>query len=175
MKILPYRKIAASFNPWTPAYLEVAQQLIDYLATERFSVIHFGSTSFKVGGKGIIDLSILYPSGELDSAVTHVLNRGFQDQVSDKPFPPERPRKDGAVFVDGTMFYIHLHVIEHGSENHRKQLAYKTHMLANTEARVDYEASKKKILANGVTEQEAYGEQKSPHVKSVLQRIDDAY
>ena len=171
MEILKYKKIAAEFRPWSEAYLVVAKQLQDYISTEDFSVDHIGSTSFRVGGKGIIDLSLLYPEGALEDAVRHVLALGFQDQISDKPFPPERPRKDGAVTLDGVTYYIHLHIIEAGSDAHRKHTRYKEYMLGNPEARAEYEAAKKAILQQGVTEQEAYGKLKSPFVKARLKGL----
>jgi len=69
MEILNYQKIEASFNPWSPRYCDVAKRLIDLIQTEQFEVIHIGSTSFKVGGKGIIDLSVLYKNNDLNEAV----------------------------------------------------------------------------------------------------------
>mgnify|MGYP000162103491 CR=1 FL=1 len=171
MKILEYKKIEASFNEWSPIYVEVAQQVIDYISNEQFDVIHIGSTSFQVGGKGIIDLSILYKQGDLNAAIAHLLTLGFQNQISEAPFPPERPRKDGAVNLNEKKYIIHIHVIANGSNEHKKQLSYKNHMLNNPIARKEYEQSKRAILANGIMEQEAYGKQKSPYVKSILKSI----
>ena len=168
MKILKYQKIEASFTPWSASYFDVAERVIDFISTEQFEVIHIGSTSFKVGGKGIIDLSVLYKHNDLDEAVQHLLNLGFQDQISERPFPRERPRKDGAIMLNGTEYFLHVHVIQSGSDEHKKQIDYKTYMLSNPVAREEYEASKKKILANGFTDQESYGKQKSPYVKSIL-------
>lgn len=168
MEILNYQKIEASFNPWSPVYCDVAKRLIDVIQTEQFEVIHIGSTSFKVGGKGIIDLSVLYKNDDLNEAVEHLRHLGFQDQISEKPFPKERPRKDATVRVDGIEYCVHVHVIQSGSEEHQKQLDYKNYMLDNPAAREAYEASKKAILANGFTDQESYGKQKSPYVKSIL-------
>ena len=168
MKILKYKKIEASFTPWSASYFDVAGRVIDFIGTEQFEVIHIGSTSFKVGGKGIIDLSVLYKHNDLDEAVQHLLNLGFQDQISEKPFPQERPRKDGSVVVNEKEYFLHVHVIQSGSAEHKKQIDYKIFMLNNPAAREEYEAFKKKILANGFTDQESYGKQKSPYVKSIL-------
>jgi len=138
MKILKYEKIEAGFTPWSSNYLKVSQSLIEFIRTEQFEVIHIGSTSFMVGGKGTIDLSILYKNGEINVAVNHLLSLGFQDQISDNPFPPERPRKDGTVRIDGNKYFIHVHVISYGSEKHmnrqkkkfwRKVLLNRKHMV----------------------------------------------
>ncbi|WP_432454124.1 GrpB family protein [Agarivorans sp. QJM3NY_29] len=171
MNILKYEKIKAEFKPWTETYLLIAESLISLIRTEQLDVIHIGSTSAKVGGKGIIDLSVLYPVGKLSIAVEHLKLLGFQDQVSAKPFPVERPRKDGAVVYKGHKYFVHVHVIEDGSEEHHKQLKYKQYMLANPLARYEYEQSKQAIIATGISEQEAYGKLKSPFVKSVLQHL----
>ena len=171
LKIIRYDKLKAEFKPWTQHYLSVAAALIDFIRTAEFDVIHIGSTSAMVGGKGIIDLSLLYKNGRLDAAVTHLKALGFQDQVSCSPFPAERPRKDGALIYHGTKYYIHIHAIADGSDEHRKQLQYKEYLLAHPAVRLQYEESKQAILATGICEQEAYGKQKSPFVKAVLSQI----
>lgn len=149
----------------------MAKALINHIQTEPFEVIHIGSTAAKVGGKGIIDLSILYPKGQLNLAIEHLKSLGFQDQISAAPFPPERPRKDGAVLFDGKKYLIHIHAIEINSEEHTNQIKYRDYLLSDPAARQAYERSKRTILAEGVTEQDAYGKRKSPFVKSVLSRI----
>jgi GrpB-like predicted nucleotidyltransferase (UPF0157 family) len=158
MKILKYTKIDASFSPWSPVYFDIAQAVIDFIFLDRFEVIHIASTSFKVGGKGIIDLTVLYKNNDLHLATEHLSKLGFQDQMSIKPFPPERPRKDGAVNVNGKEYYLHVHVIASGSDEHNKQVKYKNYMLNNSVARKEYESSKMEILSNGFTDQETYGE-----------------
>jgi len=99
MEILPYKILKAEFKPWKETYLAVAQALIRLIETDEIEVMHFGSTSARVGGKGIIDLSVLYPEGQLQAAVDHLKALGFQDQASAKPFPPGAPaqRWGGAV------------------------------------------------------------------------------
>ena len=171
MKIMAYTKVKAEFKPWTEDYLRVAESLVDFIRTEAFDVIHIGSTAAMVGGKGIIDLSLLYEKGSLSAAVKYLQSLGFQDQSSGKPFPVERPRKDGAVMYHGSKYYIHIHAIENGSEEHKKQIEYKEYLLANPSARTRYEQAKQAILDAGITDQEEYGKQKSPFVKSVLSHI----
>ncbi|WP_418180800.1 GrpB family protein [Aliarcobacter lanthieri] len=171
MQILKYEQIEATFKPWNNIYLEVAQHLIDFITTKDFEVIHIGSTSFMVGGKGIIDLSILYENKDLDKAVSYIKSLGFQDQISENPFPKERPRKDGIIFFKNNKYIIHLHVIEKNSKEHEKQLKYKEYMISNPKAREEYEKTKLYILNKGITNQEVYGKEKSPFVKSILSKI----
>lgn len=168
IEILKYEKRPAEFKSWDSIYLEVAKHLIEHIQTDTIDVLHFGSTSAKVGGKGIIDLSVLYEKGQLDLAVEHLKNLGFQNQYSVKPFPENRPRKDGAVMHEGNKYLIHAHAIEKHSKEHQNQLAYKQYLLNNPAARKEYEQTKKGILAQGISEQEVYGDLKSPFVKSFL-------
>ena len=72
--------------------------MIAQLAHPDFEFLHFGSSSFKVAGKGIIDISILYKASELTKATEHLKSIGFSDQHSNKPFPENRPRKDIASY-----------------------------------------------------------------------------
>ena len=171
VKFIPYQLVPASFNPWRDIFLDVAQAVIAQLAHPDFEFLHFGSSSFKVAGKGIIDISILYKASELTKAVEHLKSIGFSDQHSNKPFPENRPRKDIAVIFKNETFQVHVHVIEFGSEEHLKQVNFKTHMLNNPDARALYEATKQQVIADGQTVQDDYGKAKSPFVKSVLQYI----
>ena len=171
IKFIPYQLVPASFNPWREIFLDLAQTVIAELAHPDFEFLHFGSSSFKVAGKGIIDISILYKAGQLTEAVEHLKSIGFSDQHSNKPFPENRPRKDIAVIFKNETFQIHAHVIELGSEEHLKQVNFKTHMLNNPDARAQYEATKQRVIADGLTVQDDYGKAKSPFVKNVLQEI----
>lgn len=164
----PYQLVDASFSPWRPIYLDVAQALSDHISTPHIEVLHFGSTSAKVGGKGIIDLSILYRSGERDDTVAHLYALGFQDQHSDQPFPEHRPRKDASVIYQGERFLVHAHVIEKDSDEHHCQMAYKQYLLDNPDVRTEYENKKRAILAQGVRDQDVYVKHKAPFVKGVL-------
>ncbi|OOE48049.1 GrpB family protein [Salinivibrio kushneri] len=167
----PYQLVDASFSPWRPIYLDVAQALSDHISTPRIEVLHFGSTSAKVGGKGIIDLSILYFPGEREKAIIHLYALGFQDQHSKQPFPEHRPRKDASVIYQDERFLVHAHVIEKDSDEHHRQIAYKQYLLDNPSVRIEYENKKRAILAQGVRDQDAYVKQKAPFVKGVLAEL----
>ena len=171
MKIHKYIIANASFKEWDSISIQVANSVINFISTDIFSAIHIGSTSFKVGGKGVIDLSILYSQGELESVVSHLLCLGFQDQYGENVFPPSRPRKDGMVVIGNKQYLLHVHVILRDSEEHLTQIAYKDYMLANKSARIDYENCKKEVLSQGIIDQHLYGKSKSPFVKGVIQNI----
>lgn len=168
IEFAPYQLKKASFRPWRPVFIEVANKIMAALAHPEFDFHHFGSTSFYVAGKGIIDLAILYPKGARAKATSYLLSRGFADQHSQNPFPATRPRKDIGVIYQQEQFQIHCHVIEINSDEHQKQVAYKQLMLAEPAKRADYEATKRQILATGEICQDSYSKQKSPFVKDCL-------
>lgn len=93
MQILKYEKVDASFKPWNEEYFNVANSLIEFIQNERFKVIHIGSTSAKVSGKGIIDLSLLYEMDQLKEAVNYVKSLGFQDQTGKNFFQEKDQEK----------------------------------------------------------------------------------
>lgn len=76
--------------------------------------------SKNLGGKGIIDLSILYAAGQLGFVLHRLQDLDFQDQMRCVPFPAERSGKEGAVCVDGQRYLIYVHVIAKGSLEYQK-------------------------------------------------------
>jgi GrpB-like predicted nucleotidyltransferase (UPF0157 family) len=166
----PYQLVPASFNPWRPIFIDVAEAVIAKLKHPDFEFLHFGSSSFKVAGKGIIDISMLYQPGSLELAVKYLNDFGFLRQHSQKPFPDTRPRKDIAIIYLGVTFQVHMHVIEKNSAEHQKQSHFKTYMLENPQARDEYESQKRRILEQGLSHQDDYGKAKSPFVKGILSK-----
>ncbi|RRS07088.1 hypothetical protein EAG18_18945 [Pseudoalteromonas sp. J010] len=171
IEFVPYKLVPASFNPWREIFIEVADEVIKKIAHPELRFLHFGSSSFKVAGKGIIDISVLYQPGQLTKAVAHLTKLGFENQHSDKPFPPTRPRKDIAVRFQGELFQIHAHIIEQDSEEHHKQVQFKAYMLDNVKARSEYEEQKRQIIAQGIAQQDDYGKAKAPFVKRTLSAL----
>ncbi|QZO14343.1 GrpB family protein [Pseudoalteromonas piscicida] len=171
IEFVPYQLVPASFNPWREIFVEVAEEVMVALAHPELEFLHFGSSSFKVAGKGIIDISVLYKPGQLTQAVEHLKNLGFKDQHSDNPFPDTRPRKDIAVMYQGELFQVHAHAIEKGSEEHIKQEKFKAYMLSNPDARAEYETQKQLVIAQGIASQDEYGKAKAPFVKRTLKDI----
>jgi GrpB-like predicted nucleotidyltransferase (UPF0157 family) len=76
------------------------------------TVEHIGSTSVPgCAGKGILDLMVLYPPGQLEDARQVLADLGFQRQTTADPFPENRPMRTGSVQYQGNTFRIHAHVL----------------------------------------------------------------
>src|SRR5436190_5556962 len=75
-------------------------------------VEHVGSTSAPgCAGKGIIDLLLVYPPGQLAAARDLLDALGFLKQTGRDPFPEDRPMRTGSLQHAGTMFQLHVHVL----------------------------------------------------------------
>src|SRR5882762_7738322 len=110
MRILPYFLMPAEFRAYGPEAAEVARLVGDAIrkVEPQLQVEHVGSTSVPgCGGKGIIDLAVLYPEELLARARAVLDGLGFQKQGGPEPFPESRPMRVGSVEHDGRSFQIH--------------------------------------------------------------------
>ena len=81
MRILPYFSVPAEFHAYDPEVTEIARLLRDAIRSvgTQLQVEHVGSTSVPgCGGKGIIDLAVLYPERFLARARAALDGLGFQ-------------------------------------------------------------------------------------------------
>jgi hypothetical protein len=98
--ILEYPIEAHSFVDWSPTYFKVADVIIDYIQKESdaIEIHHVGSTSITdCGGKGSIDLAVVYTDGQLGQTREIIDRLGFQKQKTRDPFPETRPMRTGAI------------------------------------------------------------------------------
>jgi GrpB-like predicted nucleotidyltransferase (UPF0157 family) len=171
IEILPYHLMPASYHEWDERAPRVAALLIRAIEAEDpvVTVEHVGSTSVPgCGGKGIIDLMLMYPPGGL-AAAREVLDRlGFQHQISRDPFPEERPMRVGAVRYDGAEFRIHIHVIAADSPEVAEFRVFRDALHGNPDLMAAYMARKHEILAAGITDATDYTLTKGSFCQEVL-------
>jgi GrpB-like predicted nucleotidyltransferase (UPF0157 family)/8-oxo-dGTP pyrophosphatase MutT (NUDIX family)/precorrin-6B methylase 2 len=116
------------------------------------TVEYIGSSSVPgCAGKGIVDLMLLYPEGQLAAARDALDALGFQRQTTRDPFPEERPMRVGSVVNDDTTFLLHVHVIAVSSPEARELVRFRDRLRADPDLVASYVASKKAILASDVT------------------------
>lgn len=171
LEILPYTQHPASFHEWDPRAPVVASLLIRAIEAGNPEVTaeHVGSTSVPgCGGKGIIDLMVMYPAGGLDKARDMLDRSGFQHQAGGDPFPEDRPMRVGAVRYDGAEFRTHVHVIATDSHEVAEFRAFRDALLGSPELVHAYVARKREILAAGITDSLDYTHEKSPFCQDVL-------
>ena len=142
MRILPYSPTRAEFRAYDPDVREVARLIRGAIQSvePRLQVEHVGSTSVPgCGGKGIIDLAILYPEELLTSAKAVLDGLGFQRQGGPEPFPENRPMRVGCVEYRGRPFRVHAHVIALGSKEHDEMVWFRETLSRDSELRQSYE------------------------------------
>jgi GrpB-like predicted nucleotidyltransferase (UPF0157 family) len=132
-------------------------------------VEHVGSTAIPgCDGKGIVDLMVLYPPGQLEAVKQHLNGLGFQRQVSGKLFPEERPMRVGAVLYQGTVFRIHAHVVACDSPEVANFRGFRDRLKANPALVAAYVARKREIIASGVEVPLDYTILKATFIDNVL-------
>jgi GrpB-like predicted nucleotidyltransferase (UPF0157 family) len=172
VRILPYFNLPAQFQPYNPVVVEIASWLCDAIQTvePKLQLEHVGSTSVPdCGGKGIIDLLVLYPEGFLPRARTVLDELGFQKQGGREPFPESRPMRVGCVDHGGRSFGIHAHVVALGSDEHRSLVWFRDALRASSELRQRYEERKRAILARGIVDSIDYCKAKGVFITDALQ------
>jgi GrpB-like predicted nucleotidyltransferase (UPF0157 family) len=135
----------------------------------RLRVEHIGSSSVPgCGGKGYVDLMVVYPSGQLSTAKSVLQELGFQRQQGRDPFPEERPMRVGSVEYEGRRFPIQVHVIASDSAEVDIMLGFRDSLRADPALVRAYEEEKRAILKQGVLDGVDYAEKKSKFVEVTL-------
>ncbi len=130
---------------------------------------HVGSTAVPgCAGKGVVDLLLPVPDGEM-AVVKELLDRlGFQRQTGPEPFPEDRPMRVGAWVHEGQTFLVHLHVIPAGSPEVDEMRFFRACLKADPELVRAYVARKREIIAEGVTDCLEYCRRKSEFIRAML-------
>jgi GrpB-like predicted nucleotidyltransferase (UPF0157 family) len=167
----PYEHRPAACHEHDPRSAEVAAKvaaLIEPLLAGAV-VEHIGSSSVPgCAGKGVVDLMFLYPAGQLGTARDLLDALGFQRQTTRDPFPEERPMRTGSLVHDGTAFNLHVHVISAVSPEVGELWAFRDRLRADPGLVASYVATKKGILAVGVTDTVDYAIRKGEFVNRAL-------
>ncbi len=156
---------------YDPRWAEVARRIGERVSAflPQVTVEHIGSTAVPgCAGKGIIDLMVLYPDGQLQVVRETLDALGFQRQTVGHLFPESRPMRVGAVEHKGCMFRTHLHVIAASSREAAALRAFRELLRADPQKAEAYVAQKRAILAAGVTDSRAYTGMKGRFVEAAL-------
>ena len=132
-------------------------------------VEHVGSTSIvNCGGKGIIDIAVLYRQGQLELAKNGLETLGFQKQISIDPFPESRPMRVGSIKWKNKKYKIHAHVIKFGCKEHFELVYLRDRLNIDLKLKNEYEKEKQRILTSGITNSLKYSVEKGIFIKSSI-------
>ena len=166
-----YEELDAACHEHDPRAAEVARRMAEMITARLPAVIveHIGSTSIPgCAGKGVVDLMVLYPPGELEQAKALLDGLGFQRQTTRDPFPEERPMRIGALEHDGEIFRLHSHVIAVTSEEAAGLRRFRDLLRSDARARANYVALKQAIIKSGVTDTVDYSMAKGEFIRDIL-------
>jgi GrpB-like predicted nucleotidyltransferase (UPF0157 family)/mannose-6-phosphate isomerase-like protein (cupin superfamily) len=166
-----YEPSPATCNDYDPRAFEVARQVGHLIESHLpgIAVEHVGSTSVPgCAGKGIVDLMVLYPPGQLPEVREGLYALGFQRQTGRDPFPEERPMRVGSIEHDGARFRLHVHVIASDSPEVSELRAFRDRLRAVPMLLEQYVTLKRKIIAEGVTDTLDYSIRKGDFIAGIL-------
>lgn len=175
LMIQPYPVQPPACLEYDPRWVEVARRVSERVQAflPQVSVEHIGSTAVSgCAGKGIVDLMVLYPEGQLEIVRDTLDALGFQRQTAGHLFPESRPMRVGAVVHKGCLFRTHLHVIAAHSKEAAALRAFRELLRADPQKAAAYVAQKRAILSAGVTDSRAYTGMKGRFVEAALAAVD---
>src|SRR5262245_16301756 len=168
-----YEELPAVYQDYDPRAPHVAALIAQAVSERLLDVVveHIGSTSVPgCAGKGVIDLMVVYPAGELEAAKSLLDALGFQPQTTRDPFPETRPMRIGALEYDGKTFRLHAHVIAADSPEVEELRLFRNRLRADPNLVAEYEARKREIIASGVTDSVDYSIEKEAFIQIALRR-----
>lgn len=173
LQIGPYFNPPVACHEYDPRAPEVAQHVILLITHQLPTLIveHVGSSSVpSCAGKGVIDLMLLYPPGQLEVAKKVLAELGFQRQTSRNSFPEDRPMRTGSVQFEGKTYRFHVHVLAADAQECTEMRAFRDRLRANPRIVAAYVARKREIIASGVSDSLEYAQVKGSFVRDILSR-----
>jgi 5-(carboxyamino)imidazole ribonucleotide synthase len=158
---------------WDPRVVEVAATVAALITDRRPDLVveHIGSTAVPgLPGKGVVDLAIATTAEAIPGIVAEMYDLGFGPQPGPDPWPPTRPMLVGSIVVDDHPFKVHLHV-QPGTEEIRRDLAFRDALRADPALVEAYAALKTDIVDGGLTEGHQYTYQKQAWIAEVHRRL----
>jgi GrpB-like predicted nucleotidyltransferase (UPF0157 family)/mannose-6-phosphate isomerase-like protein (cupin superfamily) len=170
----PYEHRLAACHEHDPRSAAVARRVGAFIEPHLPGTLveHIGSTSVPgCAGKGIVDLMLVYPPGQLVAARDLLDTLGFQRQTSRDPFPEDRPMRTGSLVHDGAAFNLHVHVLAADAPEVGESRAFRDWLRADPRLVASYVAAKRAILADGCTDPIDYCYRKGEFITEALQQI----
>jgi GrpB-like predicted nucleotidyltransferase (UPF0157 family) len=174
IEIVSYRDAegipTVGFRKWDARFPAVAGEVMNRLRSVLPGMIveHVGSTAIPgCDGKGIIDLMVVVPEGRMSGACASVDQLGFQLQSGGWIHPEERPMREGALFYEGELFRLHLHLVPDNFPDVKLLRKFRETLLADP-ALVDRYVELKRELCSATSDRAEYTRSKNAFIAAVL-------
>jgi GrpB-like predicted nucleotidyltransferase (UPF0157 family) len=169
--VRPYEEQPAACHDYDPRAAPVAARIAEIINQHlpELLVEHIGSTAVPgCAGKGVVDLMLLYPTGQLETAKALLDQLGFQHQSTRDPWPETRPMRLGAYEYDGKLFRLHAHVIAMDAPEVTELRAFRDRLRNDPALLAAYIERKRQIIAAGVTDTVDYSYSKGEFISAAL-------
>jgi len=113
-------------------------------------------------------LMIPVPDGRTEEVAAVLDQLGFQRQSNRDPFPGDRSMRVGSLVHDGETFLLHVHVIPETSPEVEDMRFFRACLRADPALMKAYVATKRKIIASGVTDSLDYCHAKGEFIGEVM-------
>lgn len=166
-----YGRVPLVCNDWDPQAPVVAAALIEAIRQRepRLTVEHVGSSSVSgCAGKGVIDLMVVYDTGDLELAKRALDDLGFQPQTARDRFPEDRPMRVGTVRHEDTAFPVHAHVIAGHSSEIDEMRGFRDRLRSDPDLVARYVARKQAIISGGISDPARYTQAKGAFVEKEM-------
>jgi GrpB-like predicted nucleotidyltransferase (UPF0157 family) len=171
LTVMHYSPEPPHCRDYDPLAAEVAQVIGKQIAASlpAVTVEHIGSTAVPgCAGKGIVDLMVVYPDGQLSVVKRTLADLGFQRQRVGHILPETRPMRVGALEYHGRTFPLHVHVIASTSSEVEDLRRFRERLQRDPALMSAYVAWKRAIVDAGVSDRALYTRQKSVFVEAAL-------
>ena len=166
----PYDEPPVVCRDFDPRAAEIARQVAEFISRYLPSVWaeHVGSTAVPgCGGRGIVDLLIACPAGDVEKVDLQLGQLGFR-QGGEALFPPHPPAYRGVWTDTGEAFLLHVHLLPAGTVEVDSIRFLRACLRADVELARAYVQHKRAIISSGVSEAAEYCRQKAAFLKMVL-------
>ena len=152
----------AEYDPaWPERYARERGKVLGALGSRALLVEHIGSTSVPgLAAKPIVDVLVAVADAEDDAVVAALEGAGYVLRV----------REPGHRMVRTPELDVHVHVWRDGSDEARKDIAFRDRLRASAEDRAAYERLKRELAPRDWEDLNAYAAAKGPLIEAILSR-----
>lgn len=158
------------YNPLFRDLFSAEKERLQTRITVALYVDHFGSTAVPgLGGKGIIDIYVIVPKGEVSNAANQLEDMGYE-------FRPNSGTEDRLFFLanlpdplEGERRY-HVHLTHPDNLDYKKDIVFRDYLREHPEAAEIYAQVKKKAAQNAGGSKEKYMNYKRGIISEIIEK-----
>lgn len=160
---------------WMNDFRGIKKVMEEALVNLTFSIEHIGSTSIPgLAAKPIIDIDIVYNEAEEFTEIKKRLENIGYNHNGNQGIPGRevfKRKKEATMHEVLDSIAHHLYVCPANSEELQKHILFRDYLIANDEARMQYEQLKFEIVAEASQDRKKYAQLKELKAKKFIESI----